>query len=79
MFYLVDKECLMFLGNGPSGISLSYMLSGNLAYYEGTSSDDLLHARLSQNKDQPLVLQDLQLLSEVRISVVALMVSVVTI
>ena len=56
----------MFLtGNGPSGISLSYMLAGNVAYYEGVSSDDMLHARLSQNKDQPLILHDLQTLSDV--------------
>jgi tRNA U34 2-thiouridine synthase MnmA/TrmU len=42
------------------------MLSGHVAYYDGVSSDDMLHARLSQSKDQPLVLQDLQQLSDVR-------------
>lgn len=53
------------LGNGPSAITLSYMLAGNVPYYEGTSSDEFLHARLSQAVDQPLVLQELQFLSDV--------------
>jgi hypothetical protein len=43
------------------------MLAGNAPFYGGTSSDELLHARLSQGSDQPLVLQDLQLLSDVTI------------
>ena len=47
------------------------MLAGNVPYYDGTSSDEMLHARLTQSSDQPLVLQDLQLLSDVRKSSIA--------
>ena len=54
-----------FLGNGPSAITLSYLLSGHVPYYRGNSSDDFLHLRLSESIDQPLVLQDLEFLSDV--------------
>ena len=53
------------LGNGPSAITLSYLLSGHVPYYRGNSSDDFLHLRLSESIDQPLVLQDLEFLSDV--------------
>ena len=53
------------LGNGPSGISLSYMLSGNWPYYTGESEDELLHTRLQQEPDLSLVEQDLAFLSDV--------------
>ena len=53
------------IGNGPSAITLSYLLSGHVPYYRGNSSDDFLHLRLSENIDQPLVLQDLEFLSDV--------------
>ena len=56
---------LDFLGNGPSAITLSYLLSGHVPYYRGNSSDDFLHLRLSESIDQPLVLQDLEFLSDV--------------
>ena len=52
------------IGNGPSAITLSYLLSGHVPYYRGNSSDDFLHLRLSENIDQPLVLQDLEFLSD---------------
>ena len=53
------------VGNGPSGICLSYLLSGNMPYYVGQSEDDMLHARLSVQPDQSLVEQDLEFLAEV--------------
>ena len=55
----------LILGNGPSGITLSYLLSGNVPYYRGNSSDEFLHLRLTENADEPLVLQDLAFLSDV--------------
>ena len=35
-YYIFDKY---FLGNGPSGIALSYFLSGYWPYYKGESKD----------------------------------------
>jgi len=52
------------IGNGPSGISLSFLLSGNLPYYVGETHDELLHARLRAFPDVSLVKQDLDFLSE---------------
>ena len=54
-------------GNGPSGIALSYMLSGNWPYYVGQSHDEFLHSRLMLEPHLSLVDQDLEFLSEVRI------------
>jgi len=56
---------VVVIGNGPSAITLSYMLAGNVPYYVGNSSDEFLHLRLSENADEPLVLQDLAFLSDV--------------
>ena len=53
------------IGNGPSAISLSYMLSGNVAFYKGPSDDDMLHNRMNYLKSTPIVLQDLRELSQV--------------
>lgn len=57
----------LFLGNGPSAITLSYMLSGHWPYYQGQDElghpPDFLHARLAS--DVPLVLHDLKQLAEV--------------
>ena len=61
---VVEKDVVV-IGNGPSGITLSYFLSGRVPYYTGNSSDEFLHVRLSENIDEPLVLQDLEFLSEV--------------
>ena len=63
-----------WLGNGPSGIALSYMLSGNWPYYtglQGQTQDDFLYlnARLMEEPDLSLVEQDLQFLSMVRYSI----------
>ncbi|XP_033626019.1 oxidative stress-induced growth inhibitor 1-like [Asterias rubens] len=54
------------IGNGPSGISLSYMLSGHWPYYtsEEPHPDPYLHARLLQgDEEESLIQQDLELLS----------------
>jgi len=61
-----DVQCKDFviIGNGPSGIALSYLLSGNWPYYTGVSQDEFLHARLMVDPDLSLVEQDLQFLSD---------------
>ena len=48
------------VGNGPSAITLSYLLSGNAPIYQGHADDPMLHIRLSQNPGVPLVLQDIE-------------------
>lgn len=54
----------IFLGNGPSGISLSYMLSGNLPYVVSNGHpDEMLAARLESAVGECLVHQDLARLS----------------
>lgn len=63
----------VFPGNGPSGIVLSYMLAGHWPYYAGCSQDELLHARLMLEPELSLVEQDLQFLSEVNITVNAIL------
>ncbi|XP_040581729.1 oxidative stress-induced growth inhibitor 1 isoform X2 [Lepeophtheirus salmonis] len=40
------------------------MLSGNIPYYKGKSADEYLHLRLQEESDNPLVLQNLEFLSE---------------
>lgn len=52
------------IGNGPSAITLSYMLSGNVAYYSGQSDNDMLHKRMSFFENTPIVLQNLQELAQ---------------
>ena len=61
-YYIFDKY---FLGNGPSGIALSYFLSGHWPYYKGESKDEFLHTRLMVEPHLSLVEQDLQFLSDV--------------
>ncbi|XP_022100915.1 oxidative stress-induced growth inhibitor 2-like [Acanthaster planci] len=54
----------IIVGNGPSGISLSYLLSGNWPYYTGEPHPDpYLHARLLENEEQSILQQDLEFLS----------------
>jgi len=50
---------LLLLGNGPSGISLSYILAGHWPYYNGEPhSDEALNSRLAHlDADTSLVLQ----------------------
>eukprot|EP00092_Neocalanus_flemingeri_P004717 GFUD01005082.1.p1 GENE.GFUD01005082.1~~GFUD01005082.1.p1 ORF type:complete len:665 (+),score=145.51 GFUD01005082.1:135-2129(+) len=61
-----NPECKDFviIGNGPSGIALSYLLSGNWPYYSGVSQDEFLHTRLMVEPDLSLVEQDLEFLSD---------------
>ena len=63
----------MFLGNGPSGISLSYMLSGATPYYTGAAplSNQFLMSRLqeeitSSQKPKSLYESDLEFLAQVQ-------------
>lgn len=55
---------LVIIGNGPSGIALSYFLTGNWPYYKGESKDEFLHTRLQVEPHLSLVEQDLQFLSD---------------
>jgi len=55
---------LVIIGNGPSGIALSYFLSGHWPYYKGESNDEFLHTRLMVEPHLSLVEQDLQFLSD---------------
>ncbi|CAL1538647.1 unnamed protein product [Lymnaea stagnalis] len=51
---------VVIVGNGPSAISLSYMLAGNRPYYNGhTLSNEYLSKRLQENMGISLVEQDL--------------------
>lgn len=60
----VYKDAVI-IGNGPSAISLSYMLAGNWPYYNGSSNPvEFLHYKLRENVDKSLVEQDLRYLSE---------------
>ncbi|KAL3287546.1 hypothetical protein HHI36_002014 [Cryptolaemus montrouzieri] len=60
----VHKE-VVIIGNGPSGIALSYMLSGNLPYLTSTSHpDEMLATRLSTvGADGCLIDADLEFLA----------------
>lgn len=59
-----ESKEFVIIGNGPSGIALSYMLSGNWPYYVGQTQDEFLHARLMVEPELSLVEQDLSFLSE---------------
>ncbi|GIY30690.1 oxidative stress-induced growth inhibitor 1 [Caerostris extrusa] len=60
----IFKEAVI-IGNGPSAITLSYMLSGNWPYYNGLPHPiDFLQYRLEENRDKSLLEQDLAYLSE---------------
>lgn len=69
-FSLVLSQLLIKnVGNGPSGITLSYMLAGNWPYWNpqdvNKHPDELLRARLSfADSNKSLVEQDLVQLAE---------------
>lgn len=59
----------LIIGNGPSGIALSFMLSGNWPYWSPdrvrVHPDELLRARLDYaGSEQSLVQQDLETLAD---------------
>ncbi|XP_044744998.1 oxidative stress-induced growth inhibitor 1-like [Coccinella septempunctata] len=59
----IHKEVVV-IGNGPSGIALSYMLSGNLPYITSTSHpDEMLATRLTAAADRSLIEADLEFLA----------------
>lgn len=61
----VYKEVVV-IGNGPAGLSLSYMLAGNWPYYNGKRHpDEMLTARLrSTTPGKSLVQQDLKFVAQ---------------
>lgn len=70
---LKDKETtpgeilpVVIIGNGPSGICLSYLLSGYTPYLspEGRHPNPLLHSKLSERPHLSLLEQDLEYLCE---------------
>lgn len=66
---LISAFLFLKKGNGPSGITLSYMLAGNWPYWNSHEidkhPDELLRARLkSADNKKSLVQQDLVQLAE---------------
>ncbi|KAL6458556.1 hypothetical protein MHYP_G00337860 [Metynnis hypsauchen] len=61
-----DVLPVVIIGNGPSGICLSYLLSGYTPYLspEGFHPNPVLHSKLSQNPHLSLFEQDLEYLCE---------------
>lgn len=63
----IDKEVVV-IGNGPSAITLSYLLSGHWPYYKTTQShpNEYLHRRLVDESvvNKSLIEQDLDYLSD---------------
>lgn len=55
---------VIIVGNGPSGIALSYMLAGNIPYVTSNDHpDEMLSARLAMTVGQSLIAQDLEFLA----------------
>ncbi|EDV29029.1 Oxidative stress-induced growth inhibitor 2 [Trichoplax sp. H2] len=56
---------VVIIGNGPSGLSLSHILSGNWPYYNGQiHPDELLQNKLNQFGQETLLKQNLEELSD---------------
>ncbi|XP_028832514.1 oxidative stress-induced growth inhibitor 2 [Denticeps clupeoides] len=57
---------VVIIGNGPSGICLSYILSGYTPYLDPTAThpNAVLYSKLQENKHAPITEQDLEHLSE---------------
>lgn len=68
--FFIEMETPIFkdvviIGNGPSAITLSYMLAGNWPFYNGLPHPiDFLQNRLEESKEQSITEQDLCSLSE---------------
>ncbi|CAF3588610.1 unnamed protein product [Rotaria socialis] len=63
---LCERKEIVIIGNGPSAITLSYILSGHVPYWNGCPvSNDYLNIKLEQHvKDASLLEQDLEFLSD---------------
>ncbi|CAF1335152.1 unnamed protein product [Rotaria sordida] len=63
---LCKRKEVVIIGNGPSAIILSYILSGHIPYWNGCPvSNDYLNIKLEQYvKDTSLLEQDLEFLSD---------------
>ncbi|UJR31928.1 hypothetical protein I4U23_019402 [Adineta vaga] len=63
---LFERKQVVIIGNGPSAITLSYILSGHIPYWNGCPvSNDYLNVKLEQYvKDTSLLEQDLEFLSD---------------
>uniref|UniRef100_A0A8C7XZN7 Oxidative stress induced growth inhibitor family member 2 n=1 Tax=Oryzias sinensis TaxID=183150 RepID=A0A8C7XZN7_9TELE len=61
-----DHRLGLFAGNGPSGICLSYLLSGYKPYLDTTTvhPNPVLFRKLQETKHVPITEQDLEYLSE---------------
>ncbi|XP_053354078.1 oxidative stress induced growth inhibitor 1 [Clarias gariepinus] len=61
-----DVLSVVIIGNGPSGICLSYLLSGHTPYFspEAFHPNPILHRKLKENVHLPLFEQDLEYLCE---------------
>ncbi|KAF3691928.1 Oxidative stress-induced growth inhibitor 2 hT41 [Channa argus] len=57
---------VVIIGNGPSGICLSYLLSGNKPYLDSSTvhPNPILYRKLQDTKHLPITEQDLEFLSE---------------
>ncbi|XP_028134009.2 oxidative stress-induced growth inhibitor 2-like [Diabrotica virgifera virgifera] len=61
---IIYKE-VVIVGNGPSGIVLSFILSGNIPYITSDDHpDEMLSARLSSSVGECLLQQDLEFLAQ---------------
>lgn len=61
---MAEYKDVVVVGNGPSGITMSYLLAGNWPYYRATSHPTtFLHTRLDDKRDISLVELDLEELS----------------
>ncbi|OQV23464.1 Oxidative stress-induced growth inhibitor 2 [Hypsibius exemplaris] len=57
---LAETTDVVIIGNGPSALTLSYLLNGNWPYYRDDSHhpDEIIHARLNCEKDKSILETD---------------------